>query len=199
MAESLDLELYKALRAEASAYIEKVPALWMQKLLLAGAVVAFMLTKPASTVLASEKYLGVTAIGIIPIVAILVDAKMLEYALHARAISRFVIERFSDHETIVAWERAMWGEAASDVIKRLTRARSGMTWLATVGPTILIIIAAGAVIEHTLQNGRVTFIPVILLAIFYIVGTAWGAATVYRLGPREPGKARGRRGRRDAI
>src|SRR4051812_23898766 len=110
MDQTLELELYKALRAEASAYIEKVPALWMQKLVLTGAVVAFMLTKPANTALASEKYLGLIAVGIIPLVGILVDAKMLEYALHARAISRFIIDNFSKQQTIVAWEHAMWGE-----------------------------------------------------------------------------------------
>ena len=40
----LVVELYKSLRSEASIYIEKVPALWLQKFILVGALLAFLLS-----------------------------------------------------------------------------------------------------------------------------------------------------------
>ena len=180
MSSSLELELYKSLRAEASSYIEKVPGLWLQKFLLVGAVVAFLVTEPMTNVAGSEAILGVAAVGVIPVLAMLLDAKMLEYALHARAISRFIAEHFADHPTVAAWERALWGEEASAPIIRLARARSAATWLATALPTVVIQLAAGLVIERLLGNGIWTVVPVIVVTAIYLFGTAYGVVLLYR-------------------
>jgi hypothetical protein len=177
----LDLELYKSLRAEASGYVEKVPALWLQKFVLVGAIVAFLVNEPLTNAAESKALLGVAAVIVIPILAMLLDAKMLEYALHARAISRFITEHFADHPSVAAWERAMWGESASPFVTRLTRIRSLATWLATALPTVVILVAAGLVVEYLLGNGAWTFVPVILAAVAYLAGTAWSAVLVYRL------------------
>lgn len=177
----LELELYKSLRAEASGYVERVPALWLQKLALVGAIVAFLVNAPLTNAAESKGLLGVAAVIVIPILAMLLDAKMLEYALHARAISRFITEHFADHTTIADWERAMWGESASHSVIRLTRIRSLATWLATALPTVVVLVAAGFVVERLLGNGAWTFVPVALAAAAYLVGTAWSAVLVYRL------------------
>jgi hypothetical protein len=183
MASTLDVELYKSLRAEASGYVEKVPGLWFQKFLLVGAVIAFLITEPLTNVAGSEATLALAAVAMLPILAMLLDAKMFEYALHARAISRFIEEHFAGHTTIAAWERAVWSEAGSVAVVRLTRVRSIATWLATAVPTVVIVIAAGLVIEHVRGNELRTLIPTVVVAVVYLAATAWGAVLVYRVGP----------------
>ena len=41
----LEIELYRSLKQESASYIEKVPALWLQKFVLIGAIVAFIFTE----------------------------------------------------------------------------------------------------------------------------------------------------------
>src|SRR5262245_30908658 len=44
-AQDYTLELYKSLRSESAMYIKEVPAIWLQKFILAGAMIAFLLTQ----------------------------------------------------------------------------------------------------------------------------------------------------------
>jgi len=184
MASELDIELYKSLRAEASGYVEKVPALWLQKFVLVGAVIAFLVSEPLSNIKGSETTLGLAAIATLPVLAMLLDAKMFEYALHARAISVFIAQHFGADTPVADWERAMWSDAGTPAVLRLTRIRSLATWMATATPTIVILLAAALVIEHVLGNGARTWVPATVIAIGYLGGTAWGAVTVYRIDPR---------------
>jgi hypothetical protein len=43
--ENLKVELYKTLRKESSTYIDKIPALWLQKFVLIGLMLALLLTR----------------------------------------------------------------------------------------------------------------------------------------------------------
>jgi hypothetical protein len=184
MSSDLDVELYKSLRAEASGYVEKVPTLWLQKFLLIGAVLAFLIGQPFTNIQGFEVPLGVSAVAVLPILAMFLDAKMLEYALHARAISVFIGEHFATHKPIAAWERAMWGQAGNRTVMRLTRIRSIATWFTTVIPTIVILVAAAVVIERVLQERFPALITTVLTAGAYVGGTAWAAIVVYRIGHR---------------
>jgi hypothetical protein len=42
---NLHIELYKNLKQESAAYIEKVPAVWLQKFILIGGIIAFIFTE----------------------------------------------------------------------------------------------------------------------------------------------------------
>jgi hypothetical protein len=92
--EELVVELYKTLRSEASVYIEKVPALWLQKFILIGAMLAFLLTQKQSLDFIGEgdpaELAYDLALTSVPILACLLDAKILEYGLHARRRDRSV-------------------------------------------------------------------------------------------------------------
>src|SRR5229473_3463422 len=90
----LQIELYKSLKQESASYIEKVPALWLQKFVLIGAIVAFIFTEKNFP----QENLTMITLGVIaiPALALLLDAKILEYGLHARLISRFVSDTFSN-------------------------------------------------------------------------------------------------------
>ena len=181
MASEIDLELYKSLRSEASGYVEKVPGLWIQKLLLVGGIIAFLVTEPLTNVSGSEHVLALCAVGALPVVAMLLDAKMFEYTLHARAISRFIASRFADEANVAAWETALWGDDSNQEVVVLTRIRSIFTWLTTVIPTVVILAGAGLVIERIVDNGAGTFVPFIVLGTLYFAATAWGAMVVYRM------------------
>lgn len=184
MASQLDFELYRSLRAEASGYVEKVPALWLQKFVLVGAVIAFLVTEPLSNIKGSETTLALAAVATLPVLAMLLDAKMFEYALHARAISMFIAQHFADDGPVADWEGAMWSQAGSRAVRRLTCIRSIATWTATAIPTVVILFAAGLVIEQVLDNGAWTWAPTAVLAVGYLGCTAWGAALIYRIDPR---------------
>jgi hypothetical protein len=95
----LRLELYKSLRAEVVDYVERVPGLWLQKFLLVGAVIAFLVTNHEK--LKGSGELLIASVLSIPILAALLDAKIVEYGLHARAISRFIGRSF-DNSSIMA-------------------------------------------------------------------------------------------------
>lgn len=72
------LELYKSLRHEATRYVEKVPALWIQKFLLVGAVIAFLFANSDRLEdLSAGRELLVAAVATIPILSLLLDAKIL--------------------------------------------------------------------------------------------------------------------------
>src|SRR3954465_6907065 len=90
----LQFELYKSLRAELVGYVEKVPALWLQKFVLVGGVIAFIATHQGP--LEGSDALLTAAIVAIPILSILLDAKIGEYGLHARVISTFIRTNFAD-------------------------------------------------------------------------------------------------------
>jgi hypothetical protein len=164
----LRLELYKNLRAEAASYVEKVPALWLQKFVLVGSVIAFILVHDGQ--LTGSGGLLVAAISAIPILAILLDAKIAEYGLHARVVSKFLGARFGD-SVAKEWESTLWGDHGDKKIISLVKLRSLMTAIVTTSPTVILIIVAGLAIDVVRGHGSplVVYLSV-AVAILYIVG-----------------------------
>lgn len=143
------LELYKSLRAEVVAYMDKVPGLWLQKFILVGAVIAFLLGKSdALTKIASDNRIIIASILSIPALAILLDSKMLEYGLQARAISKFIGVNFKDQSIIAKWEKSLWGDEGDAEILKLVNLRSFTTILVTAAPTAILILLSGVVLSE---------------------------------------------------
>src|SRR5437762_14286366 len=88
----LRLELYRHLKGEASTYIQEIPKIWLQKFVLIGAVIAFIFTN--QNMLSAGSYLTALGVAVIPLLALLLDATILEFGLHSRLISRFVADTF---------------------------------------------------------------------------------------------------------
>lgn len=69
---TISVELYKSLRAEGASYLEKVPALWLQKFTLLGAMIAFILMRHKE--LRAEEGAGntlvIAAVLAIPVLAV---------------------------------------------------------------------------------------------------------------------------------
>lgn len=171
----LQLELYKSLRAELVGYVERVPALWLQKFVLVGGVIAFIVTNQEP--LKGSNELLTAAIVAIPILSILLDAKIGEYGLHARAISTFIGTHFEDSTIVAKWESALWGDGGDSKIKSLVKLRSLITVAVTVVPTIVLIIVSGMAVDDVLSRGSAAnsksslfFYLALLAALAYILG-----------------------------
>jgi hypothetical protein len=140
------LELYKSLRSEVVGYVEKVPGLWLQKFLLVGAVIAFLVTNHDK--LRGSGDLLIASVLSIPILAALLDAKIVEYGLHARAISMFIRNSFGNSPVAAEWESTLWGDRGAEDILSLVRLRSITTVIVTAVPTIVLTILSGLAIDE---------------------------------------------------
>lgn len=168
-----DLELYKSLRREVVSYVEKIPALWLQKFILVGAVTAFLVTnhEVLTTNGAQGTELLVVAILAIPLLAALLDAKILEYSLHARAISRFITANFRSPEVLGKWEASLWGDDGEADIRPLVQLRSLVTVVVTAIPTIVLIVLAGLAIGELLRTPTLGAVFSSGGALIYVVAT----------------------------
>jgi hypothetical protein len=140
----LHIELYKNLKQESAAYIEKVPAVWLQKFILIGGIIAFIFTEKN----VPRENLDLITLGVvaIPALALLLDAKILEYGLHARLISRFISDTFRYDGTLSGWEELFWGISGPSKDLVLARIRSLTTVVVVVLPTCVVIILSAAVV-----------------------------------------------------
>ncbi len=90
-ADEIEVALYKSLRTEVAAYLEKIPGLWLQKLTLVGLMISFLVTQygELSSSAAERKAVLIAVILAVPVLAVLIDLKILEYGLHTRTLSNF--------------------------------------------------------------------------------------------------------------
>jgi len=136
------IELYKSLRAELVNYIEKIPAIWFQKFVLVGAAVAFLglhyKTLATASQSDSKSILGAAMIGL-SVLAMLLDAKAAEYALHARVVSKFIELKFYELPHVREWEAVLWGDEGEGEVIKMARLRSRVTSLVTSAPTVLLL------------------------------------------------------------
>ena len=148
-----DVELYKLLKAESASTGDKLQAIWLQKFILVGAVVAFVATTQEKLP-QFGRGLVVPAVAIaIPVLSALLDAKIMEFGMHATLISRFIRSRYSDIESVASWEAAFWGSVASPVDMALARIRSLTTVLTAVIPTMVVFLLSAVVLgSMTGQN-----------------------------------------------
>jgi hypothetical protein len=152
-AEKFELELYKILKSESSTYLDKLQALWLQKFILVGAVIAFLVTN--REMLSGEGYgiMVAAAIFTIPVLAALLDAKILEFSLYARSISRFIDSHFVTLPTVTQWERVLWGLEGAPEDLKIARVRHLMTVLVAIVPTIAIWLLASIALGQLTGQG----------------------------------------------
>ncbi len=106
--DKIDLELYKLMKAESANYFDKLQAIWLQKFVLVGGVIAFLVTHYDKVPEAGQTLVIYAAVLAVPILSTLLDAKILEFSLHTRAISRFIATRLASVDVhadlLVEWE-----------------------------------------------------------------------------------------------
>jgi hypothetical protein len=144
--EKFDLELYKLLKAESSSYFDKLQAIWLQKFVLVGAVIAFLATTQEKLPQLGQSLVIPAAALAIPVLSALLDAKIMEFGLHSRSISRFISTHYSDIANVASWEAMLWGSGASTNDLALVKARSLTTVLTAVIPTMVICLLSAVVL-----------------------------------------------------
>lgn len=174
----LRVELYKQLKAESSTYIQEIPKIWLQKFILIGGIIAFIFTN--QNIPQAGSYLIALGVAAIPVLALLLDAKILEFGLHSRLISRFVSDSFRDDAAIVCWEELFWGIKGPHQDLLLARVRSFTTVIIVVVPTCVLIILSAAVLDRLYVIKFPVFISVggvvcvlYLLSSLYIWKLVW--------------------------
>jgi len=164
------LELYKILRSEATSYVEKVPGLWLQKFVLVGSVIAFLIARNEDVAkISSGNRIIIAAISSVPILAMLLDAKILEYGLHARSISQFIKVNFPDPPILAKWESSLWGDEGDQQVINLVRLRSLTTVIVTAAPTAILILLSGLVIGEITKAGARWLALSGTVAVIYLV------------------------------
>ena len=136
--DTIDLELFKALKSENAAYSERLQALWLQKLTLSGELAAFFILRPEE-IGAVQPYSPII-LGIVVLVAlaITIDLKVLEYGLHMSVVSQFIARNFAEAARIADWEATLWGR--KDAYEgMLSRWRSALTVLSAALPTLALL------------------------------------------------------------
>ena len=169
-------ELYKSLRGEATSYVEKVPGLWLQKFALVGGVIAFLIAKHAEiSSVGSGKVIVGAAIVLIPLLAALLDAKIMEYGLHARAISRFLAEKYPSPAVLAEWENCMWGDGTHSAPARMAWLRNELTVAVTVVPTAALIFLSGIVLAEITERWAICLSVAAVLSLLYLASAvaAW--------------------------
>ena len=170
--QEFDLELYKLLKAESSNYFDKLQAIWLQKFVLVGAVIAFLVTAQEKLPQFGHSLVVPAAALAIPVLSALLDAKIMEFGVHARAISRFIGSHYRDVDSVVSWEAALWGSGASAVDLALVRARSLTTVLTAVIPTMVVFLLS-AVVLGAVTGRNVLWLSLGLATCLLYAGVTW--------------------------
>lgn len=156
-AEKFELELYKILKIESANYFDKLQALWLQKFVLVGAMIAFLVTSHDKLSVGGHSTIVSVAILAIPVLSALLDAKILEFSLHARAISRFISSHFLTPSTVTQWEKVLWGLEGAPEDLTIAHLRHLTTTLVTIVPTMVIWLLASTALAQLTGQGAVWF------------------------------------------
>jgi hypothetical protein len=176
----LTIELYKTLKAENAAYQDKLQSLWLQKFTLCGALAAFVITSGSKLDVLQHVSSGLLGVGLVVVLAVAIDCKVLEYGLHVRAISRFIARTYSDVPAVTAWEAVLWGQQPQPE-RPIVQARSFLTVVSAVLPTLAIV---GVATRMFIVEGfaQVIYLAGVFTAI-YISVIALSAWALFRTKP----------------
>jgi hypothetical protein len=171
------------LRAEYVAYNERLSSVWMQKLAIVGAMIAFSLQTVGQPV-------GVLRVGAwiaVPVVSVLVDMKLFEFALHSRVVSEFLVRTappsvmFDD-----VWERVLWGFAGGERAKRLVALRNFFTVCTSSASTLIVgAMAALMIIETERERSSVIIPAACILGGMYLIGTIFAVRVLLGVSSRK--------------
>ncbi|PYP83630.1 MAG: hypothetical protein DMG65_24015 [Candidatus Angelobacter sp. Gp1-AA117] len=150
-----ELELYKSLLDESKLYREKLAVIWLQKLTILGGIIAFALTREATS-FPNELHQSLTvgAILSLPVIAMLLDAKATEFGIHARVIDDFIIHNYREPSLLSDWERTKWGDQDTPA-RKLVLLRSLATVISIVSPTLIVAVLSFLLSRAILHKSNV--------------------------------------------
>ena len=136
----MSIELYKLLKSESGDYFDKLQSIWLQKFVLVGSVIAFLATVQEKLPSYGNSIVAPAVAFAVPLLATLLDIKIVEFSLHARLISRYIGQRYASAQDVAMWESALWGKSDDEVSRALSRGRNLATVLTAAVPTIALIL-----------------------------------------------------------
>ena len=169
-ASGLSIELYKLLKAESGNYFDKLQSIWLQKFVLVGTVMAFLATVQEKLPSYGESIVAPAVAFAVPLLATLLDIKILEFSLHARLISRYIGQRYASAQDLAMWEAALWGRSDDKITRALSQGRSLATVLTAVVPTIALILLS------SLSLGAILHSPWLFVWLGVAASLAYAAA-----------------------
>jgi len=175
---NLDTDLYRSLRAEAADYHGKLQSLWLQKLTLSGAVGAFVVIQADEIVKLQPVSPVLIGVALALLLAITIDFKVLEYGLHVRAISRFIVRTCADREGAADWEAVLWGDKTAPE-RPLVLARNALTVLSAAMPTLALLAITCWLFAHAWGRWEV-WLAGAGIAIGYGAMLIWSGRALFR-------------------
>jgi hypothetical protein len=172
-------ELYKTLLAESQGYLGKMAGLWLQKLVLVGGVMVFLYghrDDPEQW----EKWMRkggpwqntlALATLALPLLALLLDLKHLEYAVQARAISRFIRKTFQDVPAVRDWEVYNWGDREAADERFLAWLRTLTSAAVAALPTLALTYFSLAVIGWQFDGRREAILVGVAVTLLALIGS----------------------------
>ncbi len=149
-------ELYKLLKEEYKHYLDHAENLWRTKFIAIGAFISLaILNEKLIEILKTQpdKANEVTALGIliIPMLAFVIDLKILETGFHLKNISTYIEKHFSELSLAQGWERENWGN------NRITLFRKWITLFLSVGISLIILNFCLIIVSTYIQTSWATF------------------------------------------
>jgi hypothetical protein len=146
--DNLRIEHFKALKEEHRQYLFHVQQLWLFKLSTLGAVIATAIFNNKIIEVSGLEKQTIIAWGLIsmPLLAFIIDLKVLEVGLHVKLISQHLKEKFSDSPEIHDWETKLWSGTQFSV------ARTRLTIIAALGISLLVLLVSLIIIYGLKPN-----------------------------------------------
>lgn len=149
-------EYYKLLKEEYKHYLDQAENLWCIKFIAIAAFISLsILNEKLIEILKNhqDKANEVTALGIliVPVLAFVIDLKILETGVHLRNISEFILKHFIDLNIAQDWERENWGK------NKFTTLRKWITIFLSVGISILILNICLIIVSTYIKTSWATF------------------------------------------
>ncbi len=169
------VELYNNLKEESRYYISHVQTLTIMKFIAISAIISlFIVNKEFNFESALNKIFLVIGIGLIPFVSFYLDLKVLEMTLHARSISQFIEQHYSENSILTKWEKYIWSKD-----NFLPYERSRITFYTSVGSSFAILISVWAFISFFIKIGFVLSLVIGVLVILIILFGSWFSYKYY--------------------
>ena len=130
------IEHYKILKQEQQNSLNQVQQLWIFKLTALGIVLAVGVFSDKINGIATVSKETIVALSLIalPLIAIVIDVKVLEHSLQIKAISAHLIRNFKEVPEIYDWESNLWATTA------ITKKRTFFTIASSLGLSSIILL-----------------------------------------------------------
>jgi|GEM_PF-5461778 len=140
-----ELELYKVLKSEYLQYVQMSSTMWKFKIIAVGAAISSTIIRPEHINIVNNDSAIAFFIMAIPMISIIPDFVIMGAGAHLKVISSFIESNLGELEIMGRWEKYTWDSGV------LTRLRSFLTFLCSVGVTLILNVFCTCVVFFVLE------------------------------------------------